>query len=730
MVLEDLRAGNSVVVSSCPGSGKSTLIYFALADRRHLETDETLILTYNRSLCDSTARRVREDNGDTGSKTHVATFHSCVGTLLGEPGSVQDDFTIYTGLERLSSSLEQSSVYSRCTMLIIDEAQDVRGQFFRLLVHLLTNCMAQSKLQVLCVGDSDQMLYDFLGKTDSADVRYMEKMPRVLDAIIPAPKWRQRSLTVSFRLPPRMATAVNSLLPQHRDITGAGKSLCAAVPVHVHVLDIYKSSAKVLRRLLEGEDLSNVLVLGNSLNQYSATASVVTALKEIHPVCVVRKALSASCLQDRIVFRTMHAAKGLEADVVVVINGDCLLGHAPVRTRKRPHEQTNDLAQPVEEPFRVRNALFVGLTRAKKRLIILQDHKSVSHKELLHLADRAPEGSMTMSISDMPLDSTHARFKRPSTLQKKMGLERLFSFLPSSRSARLIDAIQCYELLPAAPSTTPLDAPAPEYLLSQSATQCVDVEDLHLLAVAFASEMAFREGSGRRGLGTVPQRVLEAVEKITTANEARHGRLIGLKARATRIVPDILDCEDPVRRLQLLAQAGVLCEAAAGKMELSDIRDCGFVMTHGNSVRVERVLNALQSAVGLSPAHTAPVRLNKCKVSVGSTEINLSDTSLLLVTAGPTVCMLAQGLEIVTTERLVAAGLSTLVKRPVALINTHTGQMLEVTGPDNLLGDAVTIKTDLLRNPVDDEGDSDFIRCAQNMVQVSMQQANVIAMMS
>ena len=687
--------------------------------------ENTLVLTYNRALCEATTCRINQLFPDKAQAelVGVATYHECLGRLLGAPGSIQDDLDFSTGLDRLYCSVEQSCLFNRCTLLIIDEAQDLRELYFNLIVFLLVNGMSQAgRLQVLAVGDSDQLLYSFFGPKDSADCRFASELPTLLKNIIPTQFWRQRALSVSWRLPPNMAHGINTILPQHTNIIGAGQP--SEFPVEIHVMDLYTTAATKVQELLQEIDSKSVLILSNSLNLYSPAANVISTVQKTHPICVVRKTLDSICLQNRVIFRTLHGSKGLESDVVIIINRDELLGPPPLRPAGSQKRKLSTLAGTDNDgDWRLNNALFVGLTRARQRLIVLQDYQSVSHKELLGLASRGEEGTLSINIHQLPLDACHARYQRPVILPRHIGVDRLFAFLPCSHTGRLLAMVSTRPLLDPAP----IEDVGPDFVLSTQGDTFVDVEQMHLYCVVFSAEMKFRESVGLVGLATLPSLVIRAVSSIEAANDGRHRRLVSLKKRAQAVIPKILNEPDPLRRMVWLAEAGLLCEAVAGRMELMDVdRQC--VLHHHNTIRIERLVAGLQQAFALQNS-LDKIDVTKLGQTVGRTAISMKDTQLLTIGFGSTLVLFSQGVEFVTNDKLLAAGMSALSKKSVYLINSYSGEMLQVEAETELLVEVLAIKQKLMTDMNATVPNQVFYKTQQDVVTKAIAHREVLGML-
>ena len=205
-----------------------------------------------------------------------------------------------------------------------------------------------------------------------------------------------------------------------------------AAPVEIYVLDIYKDISKVIKDMLKDTEPEDVMILATSLNQRSSAVHVVNSLvKSGYNIHVARSGAladgscstnSTSVTQNKIRFKTYHSSKGLESPVVFVINPNPLLTDQ-------------------------QKSFYVAITRACRRLIIFQDHKMVTMKELETLCERmsTPE-NLIVHIKRKP--PTSVKLRTFGEVPKYLSVSSMFSFIDMSNIEKLIDMTSVTKLLP------------------------------------------------------------------------------------------------------------------------------------------------------------------------------------------------------------------------------------------------------------------------------------------
>ena len=253
-------------------------------------------------------------------------------------------------LVRAAEHLEQGDLDLGYNLILADEFQD--ASFAR--TRMLKGLLAAPGRHLLAVGDDWQSINRFAG----ADINSMLAFEDTFGTAV------ELQLTRTFRCPPEIVRFSSEFVQRNPD--QIRKSVSTALPepedgsVHLRLADINKEAIaaeleriEALAQANEGNHRPTVLALG----RYSFDRDAI-------PSSLVPEGIDFS-------FKTIHAAKGLEADYVLVLN---------LRSRDWgfPSTVVDDpilglaMAKPDSFLFAEERRLFyVALTRAKTQVVLL-----------------------------------------------------------------------------------------------------------------------------------------------------------------------------------------------------------------------------------------------------------------------------------------------------------------------------------------------------------------------
>ena len=161
-----------IVVAAGPGSGKTRILVHKLAALLLMEDvkhEQLLMITFSRAAATEFKKRLTELINNSANFVEIKTFHSYCFDLLGQVGNVEKSSDI---ISRAASAIESGEVEtSKITrmVLVIDEAQDMDKNEYRLVRALIDK---NEDMRVIAVGDDDQNIYSFRG----SDSKYMIKI--------------------------------------------------------------------------------------------------------------------------------------------------------------------------------------------------------------------------------------------------------------------------------------------------------------------------------------------------------------------------------------------------------------------------------------------------------------------------------------------------------------------------------------------------------------------------
>ena len=168
------RDSRCIVVAAGPGSGKTRVLVHKLASLLLMEDvkhEQLLMLTFSRAAATEFRQRLHDLIGNAVSFVEIRTFHSYCFDLLGKIDSIEESKSIVrTAVEKILAGEVDASRITK-TVLVIDEAQDMDADEYRLVRVLMEK---NEDMRVIAVGDDDQNIYAFRGSSSE----YMEELLR------------------------------------------------------------------------------------------------------------------------------------------------------------------------------------------------------------------------------------------------------------------------------------------------------------------------------------------------------------------------------------------------------------------------------------------------------------------------------------------------------------------------------------------------------------------------
>lgn len=381
-VLDAVASGRCVTVCSVAGSGKTTLmLQIAQALQQREPGRQAQIVTYNRALKDECEERIRE-LGLTQT-VRSATIHGLMARCAGR--SCKND----TEMNDITADWDRGQPMKNpisCEVILLDEVQDLRPSFYRAVKHLLH--AAANGLQMVLVGDTKQLLYDFDSYgSDKASAQYIERPAEFFGEFTGTREWVALRLSVSYRLTPSMAAFVNVIwgtaivggskeedVPveywcrgpfppkDQSELAGPDFDRLSVNPAK-HIVD--NVTSKALAELLDKYGGENVMFLDQSVKSEKFPirqhVNLLAKLVDEHGQRRfnfdikenMRGFEGKSDLKNKTRVWTFCSAKGCEADAVVVFGVD--------------------LRDPVW--LTSLNQMGVGLSRAKRKLVVIHSRK-------------------------------------------------------------------------------------------------------------------------------------------------------------------------------------------------------------------------------------------------------------------------------------------------------------------------------------------------------------------
>ncbi len=230
-IVTDNREQTSVLVLAGPGSGKTRVLVHRIAwllRSRRERPGSIIALAYNRHAAADIRRRLRELVGDDANGVTVMTCHGLAMRLIGASFSVQaggerkhkpDDDNFREILRQAIALLRgeglppeeldenRQRLLAGFRWILIDEYQDIGAEEYALISALSGRTLKeeQDRLSLFAVGDDDQNIYAFDGKS----VEYIRRFESDYKA-------RRAYLIDNYRSSANIVEAANSLIAPAR----------------------------------------------------------------------------------------------------------------------------------------------------------------------------------------------------------------------------------------------------------------------------------------------------------------------------------------------------------------------------------------------------------------------------------------------------------------------------------------------------------------------------------
>ena len=168
----DDKQSKYIVVAAGLGSGKTRVLVHKLASLLLLEDvkhEQLLMLTFSRAAATEFKKRLIELVGNAAHYVDIKTFHSYSFDLIGKQGNLDEVKDVVRLAAKMIEKGEVEPSKIAKSVLVIDEAQDMSQDDFRLVQALIRQ---NEEMRVIAVGDDDQNIYAFRG----SDSRYMQSL--------------------------------------------------------------------------------------------------------------------------------------------------------------------------------------------------------------------------------------------------------------------------------------------------------------------------------------------------------------------------------------------------------------------------------------------------------------------------------------------------------------------------------------------------------------------------
>ncbi len=163
----DDKQSKYIVVAAGPGSGKTRVLVHKLAALLLMEDvkhEQLLMLTFSRAAATEFKKRLIDLVGGAAHFVDIKTFHSYAFDIVGKQGSLEEVGNVVCHAAEMIENGEMETSKIAKNVLVIDEAQDMGADDFRLVQALMRH---NEDMRVIAVGDDDQNIYAFRGSSSS-----------------------------------------------------------------------------------------------------------------------------------------------------------------------------------------------------------------------------------------------------------------------------------------------------------------------------------------------------------------------------------------------------------------------------------------------------------------------------------------------------------------------------------------------------------------------------------
>lgn len=319
-------------------------------------------------------RKVKTYKGDLRLKLEL--FNAVLGVyrrFLEQEGKLDFNQMMATASQKMTEP-HSSPYLKNYRHIFIDEYQDFSLLFLKLVQNLRANC---PDAHLLAVGDDWQAINRFAG----SDVQYFQRFEKYFPE-----DWAKLSIPTNYRSGRKIVENANYFMGRAlKDYQGC-KTGNRKLKAHVHALDVTETGSA----LPDADDLPLLLQQYINTVQQIILSHPGKTVKILHRnndlsfedwslsrfMKTVQKDLEIP--EELLTFSTVHRSKGLEADIVILLEMDARKFPEPPR-ENNPFVVFGDTRKVImADQYRL---FYVALTRAKEELYLLSRSCRISKKD-------------------------------------------------------------------------------------------------------------------------------------------------------------------------------------------------------------------------------------------------------------------------------------------------------------------------------------------------------------
>lgn len=418
-----INSRTNIIVDAVAGSGKTTTILhmgLKYPDKNIYQ------ITYNNML----KREVRKKIINMGIKNmHIHTYHSlAVGYYDSNAFTDEEIKKIIIKNKKIKSDVEIKPI----DIIFIDESQDMMFDYYYLIKKFIIDTKSQP--QIIVLGDKYQGIYDFKG----ADIKFLTLADKIWNVRISNSNniFCRLNLTQSYRLTNQIGWFVNNIMLGNNYIQTNKPGPIIDYYI-ANSFEIYKKIGKYILEIIEKDKIlpSDIFILvpslKSSVSPYKKLENFLVkhGIKCSTPTSDDAK-LDEKVISNKVVFTTYHQSKGRERKVVILYNFDDSFTEYYLKNTNGKTTGTNGCP----------NILYVGVTRASYKLILIQDFR-YKPLEFLNL-NKLKTNSYLNVINLHKPNINKNNFTKPNQEIKKLSVSDLVKFISSTTIEYLLELIE------------------------------------------------------------------------------------------------------------------------------------------------------------------------------------------------------------------------------------------------------------------------------------------------
>lgn len=344
-VINYIKDNKSVIIDAVAGSGKTTTV---LGLAKALPCMYILQVTYNAHLKLEVKEKAYKQKVD---NLEIHTYHS----LCLKYYRCHKDEQIVNVLEY---DVKPKKVLPQFSLIVIDEVQDMRNLYYNFILKFLHDI--GRKIPIIVCGDRYQGIYEF----SDADVRFLTIAESLYHT-----NFVRHNFCISYRVSPQIAEFLNTHIIGYERIV-SGNLNQKTTPVKYIICNKKCANSimfivnEIKQKLDQGYHPSDFFLLSYTVKHNDFLKQIEnilssTGINVYYENSDEEKTPDSKLIENKLVFTTIHCAKGRERKFVFFDGFDNSFDYFCLKSKKNPKMCSSEL--------------YTALTRANQELYLIHD---------------------------------------------------------------------------------------------------------------------------------------------------------------------------------------------------------------------------------------------------------------------------------------------------------------------------------------------------------------------